>query len=226
MDVSSYAAVDLHLHTTYSDGQWLPDQLLDHLATEGFRVVSITDHDTLAHQDELQLQGKARGLTVLPGVEVTSRWRGMIAHVLCYAVGNTFGGESLQELVDGTRERQLENTRAVYAELERRRYAFPQRDEVLSAQRGELLRPIDNARLLLHHGYVTDIAKALALIADAGYTIDAAPIEASVDAAHAAGAVALLAHPGRGGDGGEIPRYPPELVAEMLGDTPLDGLEV
>ncbi|MGO8951660.1 MAG: PHP domain-containing protein [Ktedonobacterales bacterium] len=226
MDVTLDASVDLQLHTVYSDGQWLPGQLFEYLAAERFSVISITDHDTVAHLDELSLLGESRGITVLPGVEVTSRWRGMIAHVLCYAVGSHFTGEALEKLVDETREQQLENTWAVYVKLEEQGYAFPRRGEVLSADRGGLVRPIDNARLLLHHGYASDVAQALGLIAGAGYVIVASPIEASVEAAHACGAVALLAHPGRGGDGGEIPQYPPEMVAEMLGDAPLDGIEV
>jgi predicted metal-dependent phosphoesterase TrpH len=216
--------IDLHIHTIHSDGHWRPVELFDYLAATGFSIVSITDHDILAQQDELQHLGEEWGIVVLPGVEVTSRWRGQIAHVLCYS--GRFTSEALAHLVDETRERQLENTRLVYAELERRGYRFPERDQVLAAQQGELLRPIDNARLLLEHGLVRDMAEGLALIADAGYSICAVPIEATIEAAHASGAVALLAHPGRGGDGGEIPHYEPELVAELLNSVSLDGLEV
>jgi len=216
--------IDLHLHTIYSDGQWQPVELFDYLAATGFTIVSITDHDILARQDELRTFGEERGIAVLPGVEVTSRWRGLIAHVLCYSSRFTSG--VLASLVDETRERQLDNTHSVYAELERRGYRFPRRDQVLAAQHGQLLRPIDNARLLVEHGLVSDMPEALRLIADAGYTIWAAPIETTVESAHASGAVALLAHPGRGGDGSEIPRYEPPMVAELLDSVPLDGIEV
>ncbi len=120
--------------------------------------------------------------------------------------------------------RQLENTRAVYAELEARGYRFPRRAEVLADQQGELRRPVDNARLLVGHGYVEDLERGLDLIRDAGYVIAAAPIRRTVEAAHESGAVALLAHPGRGG--GEIVRYDPPLLEEMLETTPLDGIEV
>ena len=112
----------------------------------------------VTHCDELRLLGKAHGITVVPGVEVTSRWRGMIAHILCYA--EHFTGTALASLVDATCQGQLANTQAVYAELERRGYRFPQRDEVLAAAQGQLLRPIDNARLLVSHGYVDDLAAA------------------------------------------------------------------
>jgi len=216
------AVVDLHLHTFYSDGLWSPTELFDHLASRNFRVVAVVDHDTTAHVAELQQLGETRGLRVLAGVEVTSEWNGTIAHVLCYA--SEFSGNSLPELADETRRRQLENTREVYARLETRGYRFPRREEILAEQRGELRRPVDNARLLLGHGYVEDLDAGLSLIRDAGYVIAAARLDVTVAAAHASGAVALLAHPGRGG--GEIVRYDPPLLEEMLEDTPLDGVEV
>lgn len=225
MNFSATGVVDLHLHTIYSDGQWLPEQLFVYVAAEGFDVVAVTDHDTLAHLDAVQEQAATHGVTALAGVEVTSRWHDRIAHVLCYATPR-FQPAPLSQLVDETRLKQLENTQHVYAELERRGYQFPRRDQLLSAQRGQLLRPIDNARLLLDHGYANELREAMELIAVAGYVIVAAPIDDTVEAAHQSGAVALLAHPGRGGDGGEIPRYEPEMVDQLLQDVPLDGVEV
>ena len=68
------------------------------------------------------------------------------------------------------------------------------------------------------------MAAALNLLADAGYTIIAAPINVTLETAHVSGALALLAHPGRGG--GEIQRYDPSLLKEMLEDARLDGIEV
>jgi 3',5'-nucleoside bisphosphate phosphatase len=216
-------SVDLHLHTVYSDGQWQPGQLFQSLAAKGFTAVSITDHDTVAHQQELQQLGAAVGITVIAGVEVTSRWQGMIAHVLCYA--KAFTGPGLAHLVEETSHDLLENTQAVYAELERLSLRFPRRDEVLADQQGQVRRPIDNVRLLVSHGYAADLETALQMITSAGYRIASAPIEKVVEQAHESGAVALLAHPGRGG--GEITRYEPEVLENtLLPRVPLDGIEV
>ncbi|HEX6122903.1 MAG TPA: PHP domain-containing protein, partial [Ktedonobacterales bacterium] len=101
---------------------------------------------------------------------------------------------------------------------------FPRQAEVLAEQAGQLKRPVDNARLLRAHGYAADQAEALALIAEAGYRSITAPLAEVVEAAHADGALAVLAHPGRGG--GEIQRYDPPLLAELLAEIPLDGIEV
>lgn len=214
-------AVDLHLHTRYSDGQWRPEALFDHLAARGFRVVAVTDHDRVDRVARMRALGGARGIYVLAGVEVSASWHGETAHLLCYAA-ESFGA-ALGRLVRRTVRRQLENTRAVHAELRRRGYDFPGQAEALAGQRGQVRRPIDNARLLEAHGYAPDAERAMAMIVDAGYRMITAPLGEAVAAAHMAGALALLAHPGRGG--GELHRYEADEVQAMLAEIPLDGLE-
>src|SRR5690242_6169854 len=129
-------AVDLHLHTRYSDGQWRPEALFDHLAARGFRAVAVTDHDWVDRVARMRALGDARGIHVLVGVEVSASWRDETAHLLCYAA-ESFGA-ALGQLVRRTARRQLENTRAVHAELRRRGYAFPHQDEALAGQRGQV----------------------------------------------------------------------------------------
>lgn len=214
--------IDLQLHTSYSDGQWQPGQLLSYLRREGFRAVSITDHDTLDHVEELQALGAEHGVIVIPGVEVTAAWRGLSAHLLCYA--RRFAGDALAALVKQTEREQLANTQAVYDELHRRGYAFDRQGDVLREQGGRVRRPGDNAQLLRTHGYAETDDEALALIRDAGYRQIVAPLEAAVEATHASSAMAILAHPGRGG--GEIQRYDVPLLTELIRDVQLDGLEV
>jgi predicted metal-dependent phosphoesterase TrpH len=214
--------VDLQIHTVYSDGQWLPDELFTHLAARGFRAVAITDHDTLEHVESLCALGARHGVHVVPGTELTTEWRGHPAHLLCYA--GQLAGDALAAVAGDTARRQQENTLAVHDELVRRGFTFPSGETVLAGEGGALLRPVDNARLLLAHGQAGDMATALAMIRDAGYRQALAPLDRAIAAAHASGAVAILAHPGRGG--GEIFRFDPPLIEEMLADVPLDGIEV
>lgn len=215
MIISPHDRIDLQIHTIYSDGQWLPPDLFAYLQRERFRVVSITDHDEMEHLAELQALGATYGIYVLPGVEMTTNWRGHTAHLLCYA--REFRGDTLAALARGTVATQLANTHAVYEELGRRGYRF--------APAGDLpVRPIDNARLLQTHGYATSLDDALQMIADAGYRSISVPLAEAVAAAHTSGALAVLAHPGRGG--GEIYQYDVPLLAEMLAEVPLDGIEV
>ncbi len=214
MNIAADDRIDLQIHTIHSDGQWQPDELFAHLAYARFRVVSITDHDTMEHLGELQALGASHGVHVLPGVEMTTNWRGRSAHLLCYAA--EFSGDALGRLARATVANQLANTYAVYEGLRRRGYHFP--------QEGELpVRPIDNARLLLANGDAATLDDALRMIADAGYRSITVPLADAITVAHTSGALAVLAHPGRGG--GEIQQYDLPLLAELLTDAPLDGIE-
>src|SRR5258708_37512771 len=59
------AAIDLQLHTTYSDGAWTPEQLIDYLVSERFGLVAITDHDrvdTVASLQHLAAEKQLPGL--------------------------------------------------------------------------------------------------------------------------------------------------------------------
>lgn len=223
MRIGTDATTDLHTHTLYSDGHWQPGELLAQFAREGIAVAAITDHDTVEHVDELRAQGRELGVHLLVGTEVTTSWHGLPAHLLCYA--DTLTSDALAALIQTTVERQLANSRGVYRTLVADRgLAFPRQHDVLRERNGEVVRPVDNAMLLVRHGYASDLAHALKTIREAGYVQVTAPMGEAVAAAHASGAVTVLAHPGRGG--GEIHRYDPEQIEEMLADIPLDGIEV
>ncbi|HEX8995766.1 MAG TPA: PHP domain-containing protein [Ktedonobacterales bacterium] len=219
------AAVDLHLHTRYSDGTWLPADLFDLMARERFRLVSVVDHDQLAHLPEMLALGADRGIGVIQGTEVTTEWRGLPAHLLCYApLPGGFTGDALRGVVDGVVARMLANTRMIYDAMLARGYTFPRQREALAAQGGEPIRAMDVARLLLAHGYASEPDEALRMVVEAGYEQARAPLAAVIAAAHASGALCVLAHPGRGD--GEIHGYTPEEIAALAEDVPLDGIEV
>lgn len=215
-------AVDFQLHTVYSDGHWQPVELFDYLAAHAFRAVAVTDHDTLEHADELVALGAARGIIVLRACEVSTNWRGGRTDLLCFAGDLT--SDTLATFARGIERRQYENTLAVHEELLRRGYVFPQMADELAFQGGGLRRPSDNARLLRRHGYADTVSAAVAMIRDAGFVSITVPLAEAVAAAHASGAVALIAHPGRGSDG--IQLHSPAMLAEMLTEVPIDGAEV
>ncbi len=217
--------IDLHLHTTYSDGHWTPAALFSQLVERGVAIASIVDHDQLDHLPEVLALGAERGVTVVLGTEVTASWRGTAAHILCYAPPATgFTSDALRSVVDGIRAAMLANTAMIYRNLRQRGYEFPRQREILTAQSGEPIRAGDVARLLRESGHAATPAEAMALVYEAGYRQATAPLNEIVEAAHASGAVCLLAHPGRGE--GEIHRYAPWEIEALLREVPLDGVEV
>jgi predicted metal-dependent phosphoesterase TrpH len=210
------------MHTVYSDGAWTPDLLMAYLGEHRFRVVAVTDHDSLAGLDAVAAAGAAHGVHVLPAVEVTTRWGDYKADLLCFA--ERVSSDALERLVDETRAQQLANTHQVHEDLLRRGFVFPHRAEVLVERQGELNRPIDNITLLRAHEYAATMRDGLALITEAGYREISADLGAAVEAAHASGAVALIAHPGRREQ--PFTCYDAALLDQVRAHIPLDGIEV
>lgn len=78
--------IDLHLHTNASDGRLTPAELVDRAALAGLTVVAVTDHDTAGAVDEVSQLASARGMRVVPGIEVTAVEAGRDVHLLAYFI--------------------------------------------------------------------------------------------------------------------------------------------
>jgi predicted metal-dependent phosphoesterase TrpH len=78
-----FGRVDLHLHTTFSDGTYSPAQVVDLAKRSGLSAIAITDHDTLAGIAPTRLAAGAT-LEVVSGVEITAEFRGRELHLLGY----------------------------------------------------------------------------------------------------------------------------------------------
>lgn len=78
--------VDLHLHTTASDGFYAPKELIEKAARAGFTAISITDHDTLEGYKAALPFAKKLSLELIPGVELSSEFQGKEVHILGYFV--------------------------------------------------------------------------------------------------------------------------------------------
>jgi predicted metal-dependent phosphoesterase TrpH len=216
------AAIDLHMHTNYSDGRWPAQQLIDYLVTSGYDLVSVTDHDRVDMIASTQNLAAEKHLPVLAGVEMSTEWKGKMGHVLCYG----FDPEDnyLRDVTENVVRVQLENTHEVHDELLRRGYKFPREEEILAENGGKLRRPVDNGRLLREHGYASDWQTALKMIREAGFRSIMADMAETVEAAHRSGAVCLIAHPGRREQ--NFTFYDPALLDELRADIPIDGIEV
>lgn len=225
MQIASDAPIDLHMHTTYSDGRWSAEQLLDYLAQQGFGLVAVTDHDRVETVIHLQSLGTQKQLSILAGVEISAEWRSKMGDVLCY--GFDPHDEALRAIANQVRQRQKENAEEVYEELLRQGYQFPSRQEVLASKAGELRVAGDCANLLIKHGYLNDWPAALEKIREAGYREMKADMAETVEVVHRSGGVALIAHPGRGlREPQEFTLYTPDLLDQVRAEIPLDGIEV
>ncbi|MBN1873311.1 MAG: PHP domain-containing protein [Anaerolineae bacterium] len=221
LTLAADAAIDLHLHTTYSDGRWTPESLLDYLRREQFSLVAITDHDRVDTVTAVQQLALDQHLPVLVGVEMTTTWKGEMTDLLCFGFDPSHS--ALNELTQDLLRRQQENTRGVYENLQRQGYVFsPDALSSLLAQPSSQ-QPHAFVALLKAHGYGLGEPSAGEILWEEGITFATNEPAAVVEAAHQSGALCLLAHPGHK-DG--FVTYDVELLDQFRQKAPIDGLEV
>lgn len=80
------STVDLHMHSTASDGTLEVDDLMKLAAGVGLQTLALTDHDTTAALDRAQEVGKELGMEVIPGIELSAEFMGKEVHVLGYFI--------------------------------------------------------------------------------------------------------------------------------------------
>lgn len=217
------AAVDLHMHTLASDGHWTPDQLMTALAARDFRVAAVCDHDTVRSVPAAMAEGAARGITVIPGVEVTVRWGRRQWHLLVYGVAPDREDERARPFLTMVRMQDQHLTElAVDARerVEKSGKALPSWEREVA---GRPPMPVHTLRAMIADKHVANLTQAANLVASLGGRFNTEqPLELVVELAHLAGGICVVAHPGRPDLG---PAMTAEALDAMLADAPIDGLE-
>jgi 3',5'-nucleoside bisphosphate phosphatase len=212
--------VDLHAHTSASDGGDDPRALVEAAAAAGVRVLAVTDHDTVAAVAEARAAGLRLGVEVLAGCEVTAQVGDRVVHVLLYGEGLL--APDLGEAVEAARRGRHARNLAIGERLwELTGVGY----EAAAAVAGDsALSRAHFARALVARRAVADVAEAFDRYLSSGRPAYVpAPSVSVTDAvalAGKAGGVAVLAHPGRLGDA-ERDR----VLAEAL-EAGVDGVEV
>lgn len=221
--IPARAPVDLHLHTLASDGGWTPSALIDHLANRGFRVAAVCDHDTQRSVVQAIELGKLRGVHVIPGVEVTCAWNGRQLHILCYGIRPDrvdVAAQPFLELMNQIDRQLQENAADAARRLEADGKPLPNLDEVRA---GRPLWPFHVLTAAIAMKHVPNLTKAAELVVELGGTFTAdLPLEEVVAAAHKAGGVCSIAHPGRADAVGIVSE---EDIDRIVAETGMDGLE-
>jgi hypothetical protein len=217
--------IDLHTHSSVSDGTDTPAELVGQARAVGLDVVGLTDHDTFDGLDEAVEEGERLGVHVVRGMELSCSRRGSSVHVLAYGADPASPGlaAEMARVRDGRLGR-LAGVLAKLAEL-----GVPVSEAEVMAQVGEspsVGRP-HIADALIEAGHVRDRQEAFdRFLADGGpahvhrYTIE---VDRGIDLIHEAGGLAVIAHPwGRGREH----VLPPRVLEALVRDHGLDGIEV
>jgi predicted metal-dependent phosphoesterase TrpH len=217
--------IDLHTHSEVSDGTDSPSELVARATQAGLDVVALTDHDTFAGLDEAVAAGQRAGIRVIRGVELSCSSSGDSVHLLAYGVD-----EADPELTEELEKVRAGRSGRVSGVLERlSQLGVPVTEDEVLAQVGDSPstgRP-HIADALVARGHVHDRQEAFdRFLADGGpahiprYTID---IDRGIDLVHAAGGIAVIAHPwGRGREAS----MPAEKIESLVAEHGLEGIEV
>lgn len=216
--------IDLHLHTFESDGVWTPVQLIDHLAEHDIRVAAVCDHDTQRSVVEAVAYGKRRGVHVIPAVEVTVRHDDRQWHMLVYGIRPDDERDEAQpflKLMQQQEETLREMAEASRARVETTGRPLPSLSKIVG--NGKMWTYPEVLTAMIRDGHVPNLKEAADLITELGGRFNSdLPIEDVVEAAHQAGGVCVMAHPGRPDLG---PAMTAVTLAKLLTDAPVDGLE-
>jgi len=193
--------IDLHLHTTASDGRCTPAELVERAARAGLTVMAVTDHDTTAAVDEVSAAGRARGIEVIAGIEITAVENGRDVHMLGYFF-NPADAE-LSGFLARQRAQRIERVAAVGDRLARLGMPIDVAPllALAKADGGRSVGRPQIARAMIAAGYVADSNEAfdrwLATGRPAFVPRAGAPPEDVIAIVHAAGGLVSLAHPGQ-----------------------------
>jgi hypothetical protein len=188
--------VDLHVHSTVSDGLYPPHEVVRLAAEIGLRAVALTDHDTVAGVPEALAAGRVLGIEVIPGVEFSADFDDGACHILGYFLDHTH--PPLLDLLHAAREGRHERNLKILARLNELGIPVTLEEVTRGAKEGVLTRG-HFATALIERKAVKNWDEAFAKYLGRGGLAYVSrrrvtPVDA-IQAVRGAGGLAALAHP-------------------------------
>jgi len=194
--VSVSGCIDLHMHSNCSDGFYPPEQLVEWASELGLSAIALTDHDTTKGVETAIKRGKALGVEVIPGCELSVTYSGGTFHLLGYYVDYT--NDEFNVTMAQIMESRHERNRKIVAALNE--HGMPITHEELLEEAGEATvgRP-HMAQIMIRKGYVSDFREAFDKYLAEGmacyFPSENFGPERAIKLVLAAGGVPVIAHP-------------------------------
>ncbi len=190
--------IDLHLHTTASDGALSPPELVFEARAAGLSIISITDHDTIAGCDAARAAARDAGVELVPGIEISAVADGRDVHVLGYFIDTT--SAELIAFLDRQREDRVRRVRRMGERLAAIGVPIDVDPILADAAAGRSVGRPQVATVLAAAGHVRTRNEAfdrfLGFGGPAFVPREGTLPEDVIAILHASGGVASLAHPG------------------------------
>jgi hypothetical protein len=209
--------IDLHMHTTCSDGTYSPSELVYKAKEAGLDIISITDHDSVNGIKEAIVVGKEIGVEIIPGLEISTDLDDKEVHLLAYFID--IENEELQKYLSFFREERFHRAKRIVQKLRNLGLSITIDDVVDHAQNSAIGRP-HIAYALVNLGLINNYYEAFEkYIGDYGPAFER-KIHVSPQSATKlisdSGGLSFVAHPG----------YMKETILIDLIKAGIDGIEV
>ncbi|MGN0298118.1 MAG: PHP domain-containing protein [Lachnospiraceae bacterium] len=214
--------IDLHVHSTASDGTLTPTELVQEAIRCGLHAIALTDHDTVDGIEEMLAAAANYHFTVIPGIEISALENHREIHILGYGI-DWKNSVLLEQLAKALAVRTNRN-RQMIAKMHDAGFDI---DEKQIAERfpNTIVTRMHFARFLLEKGYIETPSDAFKKYFNPGkpFFMEKKEMEPkqAIEAIHAAGGLAVLAHPNLYKKDEEQQRI---LLADLKGNG-LDGIE-
>jgi len=196
------ATIDLHCHSTISDGLYSPEQLVTHAHKQGVEVLALTDHDDIGGLKVARETAESLGMTFIDGAEISVSWKKWTLHIVGLRINPDYA--PLKEALDGVRQSRLERAKMMGDALAE--VGIEGAFEGAQAIAGNsIITRSHFARFLVEEGHVRNmkaVFKKYLVRGKPGFVEQKwMSLEQAVNLIKGAGGAAVIAHPGRYGLG-------------------------
>lgn len=192
------ATIDLHCHSTISDGLYSPEELVAYAHAQGVKVLALTDHDDMGGLSRARKAAEQHGMQFINGVEISVTWKKRTLHIVGLKVNPDYA--PLKTALDTVKQGRLERAKLMAEGLEK--VGIEGSFEGAQAIAGNSIMTRSHfARFLVEAGYVKDVKTVFKK-----YLVKGKPgfvehewmtLEEAVTLIKDSGGVAVIAHPGR-----------------------------
>ena len=199
--------VDLHLHTTASDGNYAPKEVVKQAAKLGFSSIAITDHDTVEGIDKAIGEAKDYDLEIVPGIELNTDYKDVEIHILGYYIN--YQQPKLNSVLKDLKKARRRRVKKIIARLEELGIEISFK-EIIEVAGNSALGRSHIAHLLLEKGYINSWSEAFDKYIGSGKPAyvkreKLGPKEA-IKLIQTAGGIPIVAHPGLIGNDDLLPQ--------------------
>lgn len=212
--------IDLHVHSTASDGTFTPSELAVYAKSKGLSAIALTDHDTVDGIDECQKKGLELDLTVIPSIEFSADFHGKELHILGYYINHHH--EPFKHKLETLIKARANRNQEMLDRLTDLGFPLTMLDLLKGLSEDTVLTRAHFAKAMLEKNYIQSREEAFT-----HYIGDGKPafvpkkrftVKECIDLIHDAGGLAVLAHPMLYG-------YGAQDITNVLRGLKLEGLD-